>query len=245
MSVKNAPSIPSFSDHYFTGWRAILLPVFLLLFTISAVYIFFSERKWSFSDVKSLPDLKAALPLALAFLLNGAFSGEWRLSSLGFGILQIMSFFLIGYFFYLGFSSIEKERLVDYFSFVATVIAAVLILETAWLYLTGGVVSDGIADKGRVLFGWGIWTTAGMDMAVLIPLIFLAASRSEHPWIYLSVAHLTYVSAVLTLSRNALIFATAALFTSAIVYVLKSPHGKLPVYITTSQAIFSRISSIS
>jgi hypothetical protein len=233
MSVKNAPSIPSFSDHYFTGWRAILLPVFLLIFTISAVYIFFSERKWSFSDVKSLPDFKAAMMLALAFLLNGAFSGEWRLSSLGFGVLQIMSFFLIGYFFRLGFFGIDRDKLIDYFSLVAAVIGVVLVIETAWLYLTGGVVAEGVADKGRVLYGWGIWTTAGMDMAVLIPVIFLGASRSAHPWIYLTVAHLTYVSAVLTLSRNALIFATLSLIFSAIFYIFRAPLGKrlLRVYL--------------
>ena len=233
MSVENAPSIPSFSDYYFSGWRALLLPAFLLIFAFSLFYTFLKERVWSVESLKSLPDVKVALPLALAFILNGAFSGEWSARSLVFGLLQILSFFLIGYFFYLGFFGISRGKLIDYFTLVASVIAAVLVFETLWLYATGGVVIDGVADKGRVLYGWGIWTTAGMDMAVLIPLLFLGASRSRRPWIYLLLVHLTYASAVLTLSRNALIFATAALLASACFYVLRAPFGRrlLRVYL--------------
>ena len=226
MSVRNAPSIPSFSDYYFSGWRAFLLPAFLLIFAFSLFYTFFTKREWNVQSLKSLPDIKTALPLALAFLLNGAFSGEWCASSLVFGLLQIVSFFLIGYFFYLGFFGISSKKIINYFALTASVIAAVLVIETLWLYVAGEVVTDGVADKGRVLYGWGIWTTAGMDMAVLIPLVFLGASRSAKPWIYLTIAHLTYASAVLTLSRNALVFATAALVASAIFYILRARHGK-------------------
>jgi hypothetical protein len=104
-------------------------------------------------SLKSLPDVKVALPLALAFILNGAFSGEWSARSLVFGLLQILSFFLIGYFFYLGFFGISRGKLIDYFTLVASVIAAVLVFETLWLYATSGVVTDGVADKGRVLYG--------------------------------------------------------------------------------------------
>ena len=75
ISVKNSPAIPSFSDYYFTGWR---LPAFLaalILLFLVCLCTFFLRASFK---VKSLPDLKASIPLALAFLFNGAISGEWR-----------------------------------------------------------------------------------------------------------------------------------------------------------------------
>ena len=231
ISVKNSPAIPSFSDYYFTGWR---LPIFLIsLFLLIAVCIYTLFRSASFRAI-SLPDLKASIPLALAFLFNGAISGEWSIKSLGFGALQIISFFLIGYFFYLGLEKYSKNELIDYFSFVCTVICAILVIETLNLYLYGNVISGGTAEKGRVLYGWGIWTTAGMDMAVLIPIAFMRAARSRHPIPYLVIAHLTYASAVLTLSRNALVFGTLALIFSALIYALYAPKGRslLKVYVS-------------
>ena len=233
MSVKNAPSMPSFSDYYFTSWRGVLLASFALSLFASLVYSLVFKLKIRWRDIKSLPNIKSACILSAAFLLNGAFSGEWLWQSLAYGALQIVSFFLIGYIFLIAFRGLGREHLLDYFTCLCAAIALVLVLETVNLYLFGGVVSGGEAQKGLVLYGWGIWTTAGMDMAVLIPVLFLGALRSRRQALYLLLAHATYISSLLTLSRNALTFATLALAVSAALYIRYADNARplLRVYI--------------
>ncbi len=231
ISLEHAPSMPSFSDHYFTGARFVLLLVFSVMLLLALGYFLIFKLCIGWRDIRKLPNLKSALLLSSAFLLNGIFSGEWMLASALFGALQVLSFFVIGYIFILGAKNVTKNELFDYFTVLCAMIAMVLLIETACLYLFRGVITDGAASKGAVLYGWGIWTTAGMDMAVLIPVLFLGALRSKHSVFYLILAHMTYLSAVLTLSRNALVFATLALIISAAFYVKYAKNAKVLVKI--------------
>ncbi len=225
MSLEHAPSMPSFSDHYFTSHRLPLLIALAAVFFVSLICALL-RMGIKTRDIASLPNIKGAAVLSAAFVLNGVMSGEWRWQSLAFGVVQILSFFVIGYVVLLGIRGAVLEHVLDYFTFLCAALAAVLVLQTLHLYLFCGVISDGEAQKGMVLYGWGIWTTAGMDMAVLIPPLFLGALRSRVPHFYLLLAHLTYLSSVLTLSRNALVFSTLALAVSAVLYIRRAKNAR-------------------
>ena len=225
ISVSNSPASPSFSDYFMSPLRMIPLIALLVFVLLSAVYVMLRYRAPSVNEIAALPGIGASILLAAALMLNGVLSGQWRTESLIFGVVQAIALVAIPYVLIFGLLGISRERLLASFCTVCAVAAAVLVIETVHLYLTGGVVVDGAVDKGRVLFGWGIWTTAGMDMSVLIPILFLGAMRGRAAPIYLILAHLCYTSAVLTLSRNALVFATLSFVLSAIVYSVFGMYG--------------------
>mgnify|MGYP003314016762 CR=1 FL=1 len=56
-----------------------------------------------------------------------------------------------------------------------------------------------------------------LSIALLIPMQIYGAIKYKRPYIYILSAILTYAAALLTLSRNAMIFATAALLGSVVV----------------------------
>ena len=152
--------------------------------------------------------------MAVTLLLNGALSDGWSVEGLVYGAAVATSWFFVFYFFYFGFEGEDTEELVSYFVLVSALMAAILIAQTAHLYLFCGVVgADGAVDKEAILYGWGIWTTAGVELAVLIPTILLGAMRGWRPYLFLALAALSLVAIALNLSRGALlvgIFAFAA-----------------------------------
>jgi O-antigen ligase len=118
-----------------------------------------------------------------------------------------------------GFSEKEKsEDLGRYFSYITLLMAGVIIIEMIHLYLTSETIFvDGSIHKESVALGWGIWNLIGTSLAVMIPTLFLGVMNNKYPWLYFAAACLTYVFAVLTMSRNALVFATLAFVVSVII----------------------------
>ena len=206
ISVKYAPGMPSYSDHNFSGVRG--LTVVLLLFLLFSSVIAFSVRCRLFS-MKKLLDAPLFIPsaaLAVALALNGVLGGEWRAASLGYGVAVALSWFLVFYFFLFAFEREDADELLSYFLYVTALITAILVVETADLYLFRGVVGpDGVANKEAVLYGWGIWATAGVGLAVLIPTLLLGAMHRRHPLPYMALAITSLVAIALNLSRGALL----------------------------------------
>ena len=89
--------------------------------------------------------------------------------------------------------------------------ALVIIAELAALFLTNDAIFvGGSIKKEEVALGWGIWNLVGVSLSSLIPLIFYGVHFNKYPWLYFTVATLAYLFSVLTMSRNALVFATLA-----------------------------------
>lgn len=226
-SVENAPSMPSFSSYYYTNWRGVLLfSLLVLVATVSVVYLIRNKRI-SIARIRALPYKGVSVLLSISLILSGAASGEWLGASLLWGALEAVCLVLLPYFLMLALSDSDADGALDYLISLAEILALVLIVETAHLYLTGDVIADGVAQKGQVLYGWGIWTTAGMDMAVLIPLLALGAIRERRPLFRFLLMHVLYISCVLTLSRNALLFGGLALLLSAVAVLKKAPLRRI------------------
>jgi hypothetical protein len=101
----------------------------------------------------------------------------------------------------------DAEELCKYFVYVAGVLAAILILEVLHLYVAyDDVIVNGTIKKGAIDFGWGISNTCGNCLTVLVPICFLGVIKSKYHYVYFTLATLSYVAAVLTLCRNAVLF---------------------------------------
>ena len=199
-------SDPSKSDFYYTGARLYTIIALFVIAILAAAVFFVKHGKRTLDSLKHLPMLPAAILLSVAFLANGVFSDGWSFFTFGYGAVQIATFFVIFYFFVVGLRDESGEELCGYFAFVTAVMASVLIIETANLYLFGeGLIVDGSVIKEKVDYGWGMWNTAGQQMVMTLPMLFYGAMKNKHPLAYLVIAVLTVASAALTMSRNALI----------------------------------------
>lgn len=212
VSLFHTPWYPTFSDYYYTGWR---LPMIISSFSLILIGLFtfiFRNKIYRRLSFKNTPLLKSLLLLCAAFLLSGAFSSRWSIRNLGFAAAVSISYALVFLLIYCGIPECEKaEPLADYFSFVSLCIAMLISAELLFLFFTSDrVIVNGSIVKDAVALGWGIWNLIGASLTVLIPLLFYGVARGKHPFGYFLAATLSYAAAVLTMSRNTLLFSTLA-----------------------------------
>ena len=131
-----------------------------------------------------------------------------------------------------------------YMAYISMLIAIVLIGQMCDLYLTSDeIFRDGTIVKDRVFLGWGIWNLVGVCISMLIPMIFYGAMNNKYPWLYFTVATLALFAAILTMSRNALIFASLSYGACAIIGCFKGKN-KLGFRIITSAGVLALLAGI-
>lgn len=212
ISIPHAPSYPTYSDFLFSGWRR---PVSIAIITLVAItFIFFFVKKEIYKKLtpKKTPLLLPLIAFSAALILNGAFSHDWTYKNLIFAFLNIIVYFFFFLIVFHGFLEEEKtEELARYFVYISLLMSAVIVCEMAHLFLTGdNIFAGGSINKESVALGWGIWNIIGTSLAVLIPVLFLGVITNKYPWLYFGAATVAYVFSVLSMSRNALVFATLA-----------------------------------
>ena len=221
VSVKNSPSIPASSDYLLALPGVAVVFAAGALFLSAVIYFTVKNKLWRAVTEKGIgtPLLLPLAVLSLGFAMNGAFSGEWSFGSLIFGLCEALCFFLLFMLLYLGIGEDSRDDIISSFVYSSAVGAAVLIAELSACYFT---VFDG--TKESVLLGWGIWNTAGVALAVLIPVCFLGFYRKSregktlHAWLYFALGVITFASAVLSQSRNALLVGALALFAVFVIF---------------------------
>jgi hypothetical protein len=133
--------------------------------------------------------------------------------------------FLFFYIFYIALRGEKKEKILEYLCRLSVISAFLVGLEVGWLYISGGVISGGEIVKEKILFGWGIWNTAGSMLAFLIPSCFLGLVLYGKR-VYLVAASLAYLAAIFTLSRGALILSSMVYITSLIIALTHGNYKK-------------------
>ncbi len=219
LSTKNSPSLINNSDYLYTGWRLWVLVISVISIFIGAFYFFFKNKLYRRICIKRDRIILPIVVLCAAFLVNGAFSDSWAPMSLVFALAQVLVYGFIFMLFFYGLSDDDTtDTLMPYLSYVASLMASVIIIQLAHLFITAdNIFVDGAINKEGVVLGWGIWNLIGACLAMLIPVIFWGVMHSKYSWAYFTVATLTWLAAVLTMSRNALIFASLTYATCVII----------------------------
>ena len=228
LSVKNSPSLINNSDYLYTGWRLGALIISILSIFAAAFYFFFKNKIYRKVNVKRDRIIIPTAVLCAALLVNGAFSGLWVPMSLLFAFLQTVVYGFIFLLFFYGLGDDEStDGIMPYLSYVSALMASVIIIQLAHLFLTSdNIFVDGSINKEGVVLGWGIWNLVGACLAMLIPIIFWGVMHSKYSWAYFAVATITWLASVLTMSRNALIFATLAYAVCIIIASIKGNYRK-------------------
>ena len=228
LSVQNSPSLINNSDYLYTGWRLWAMILSLVAIFVGAFYFFFKNKLYRKINFKTDTLIIPVFILCAAFLLNGAFSGQWTVMGFLFSLAQTVVYGFIFMLFRYGFEQEEKSSdIMSYFSYISALMAGVIIIQLAVLFLTSdNVFVDGSINKEGVVLGWGIWNLIGACLAMLIPMLFYGVITSKHSWAYFAVATFTWLASVLTMSRNALIFASLAYAVCVIIACFKGNHFK-------------------
>lgn len=224
LSPQHSPGYQSgFSDYYFTEWRLPIAIISFLLVGVGVAFLVVKGRLYKEITFKKMPLLLPALGLGAAFLLNGAFSSGWSFADVGFGACQVLIYVALYVFFYASLRRENLSELVRYFAYVSSVITLLLFAEIILPYIR----HMGIPAKEEMVFGWGIWNTAGACINALVPMCFLGFIKSERfCWYYLSVGVLGFVGAALTQSRNALLIGAVLFAVCMLVLCFKGRYKK-------------------
>ena len=212
INLKHSPGIPMWSDYYLTGARPVLFVILVIIVLISVIY-YSVKNVFPKLSFRHSPLLLPILILSAAFALNGAFSSAWSIGSLVYGAAEILVFFFLFYFLYYGLEKENSGELIDHVCYLTMLVAMVLVGQMAFVYLTYDNIfaPDGSIIKESIMLGWGVNNSVGFALTVLIPMLMRGAMKDKYPYLYLATAVMTWVAALLTLSRNSWIFATLAL----------------------------------
>ena len=218
LNVKHTPGIPSFSNYYFEGTRLVILISAAAILLVCLLY-FTVKRILPTAKGTRAPMLIPSVLFALALLLNGFLGNMWELKNLLFAALQVFILFVLFYLFYYGLRSEESEALIDYVIYVSILALIVLAGEMAFLLITSKEVinENGAILKEQIYLGWGISNSYGCCTSVLLPLPILGAARAKSKRYALpcfAAGILAFGLTVLSLCRNAILFAAIALVAS-------------------------------
>ena len=193
ISRKNAPGIPYFSSFYFRPPVIAVAVLSGIAFLIACFYYLYSQ---GLLHTFLLSPLTRALSFfSLGLITGGLFSGAWSLKDFGFSLIISLGFYLTFAFFYTVLT-VESAGAQGYLIYAFAQEGVLIFAELLLLYLTVGT------DKAALVFGWGIWNTAGVLLAMALPPVMLGAMRRR---IYLLPLLALSLGVLLTQSRAALI----------------------------------------
>lgn len=228
VALENAPGSPTFSDFYFSGARLWIAVVFFVLAGAGLVYYVVRNKLVTKKSLGSLPLLFSLPVFAAAFLMNGAFSEEWAFSSLVYGSMQILCYYIIFYIFYLGLREENMSDLLSYFAYVSMLIILLLVAETAHMLFTAeGAIVDGVINRSVFHYGWGNTNVMAVNLVIPIPMLFYGVMKNKHWWAYLATAVLGFVAIAIALSRNSLLFGGLAIIVCLVICCLVGERRKL------------------
>ena len=205
VSLKNAPGVPTFSNYLFSGWRLVAFAVLAGAVAVCLIAFIVRNRCLSHFSIR-MPQLIPLLILSVAFLANGIFGGSWSGADLVHGFCQAGVYLGLYLLYYLTLKGEDGDGLCRYLVYVCSTVGWLLIAQVLARLMAEGVIVNGSVDKNAMVFGWGVWNTAGVSLTVLLPICFIGVMRTRHPVYYFATAIAAYLAAVLTMSRGALLF---------------------------------------
>ena len=100
------------------------------------------------------------------------------------------------------------------------------------------IIVNGSIAKAEIVLGWGVWTVVALCLAIVIPLIFYGMMKNKYPWLYFAVA-------ILTMSRNALVFSTLTYAGCVIISCFVGRHKKIFRIITLAGILLVAVLGIA
>ncbi len=202
-SAQNNPG-QSETSVFFSGHGGRLIILYGVVIAASLLYRVIRDRKQFFSAKYKM--LSGMLILSAAYLLSGIGSEAYPEAiwpNLRFALMQCGTI-LVPYLLIAGGVKWRQVRK-DYFAWVGFGMGVLLLVEIIWLYMTRGVVIDGIIQRKNVYTGWGIHNNIGGLTAMMIPFAFYLATKYRKGWIGTVAGSAFLIGVFLTCSRGSIL----------------------------------------
>lgn len=226
-STKNNPGIKTDSMFYGPVGIAMLIIVVVCV-TAILLRIGFDKNmgyKKLFTQKRSL--IVGMLVLGAAYLMSGIGNQNYTSiagKNLVFAALQFASIILL-YFIFTATINWQEVRK-DYFAWLGVIMGLVVCLQIANIYITAGVIQNGVITRSKILTGWGIYNNIGALVSMSIPFAFYLACKKKHTYIYLILATVLLVGLICSCSRGSIVGGVFIYAFSFIVTFFKAENKK-------------------
>jgi hypothetical protein len=118
----------------------------------------------------------------------------------------------------------SKETFVKIaWAFVAMSLTMIIELIVAYA-TTENIIVDGMIDRGKLTYGWGVYNTMGMLLTMSLPAVFYLAGKYKYGWLFTIYAIVVFVANWFSMSRQAMIGSTVMFILCVVVLFVKGKN---------------------
>lgn len=174
--------------------------------------------------------LPGIIALGCAYLLAGAFSGNYFAngwSNTVFAALQFASI-LLPYYLLTGAVKWDEAHS-RYFAWAGICVGFSVLIEILAVYIIADPIVGNEIDRNRIYTGWGNYNNMGALLAMMIPFAFQLGCTKKRSWLYSLCGGLFLMGVLLTCSRTSIIIGVAIFVASVMELFLNSRYRRICV----------------
>lgn len=244
-NARHLPMKPYYSNYYYTGHRIYIFVATALIIVASVLIYLVRSKVLRFVAWRKIPLFIPLVLFCSAMLANGLFVDGTDFMDFVWGCGQVLVYLVIYLLCYLGLRNENKRELLDYFSHLVTLMSWVIIVEVVWFVITDDMSFAAIIDARSIALGVGNCNIVGVHAAMLVPANFYGFAKGKRPYLSLVTALMVYAVAMMSTSRNAMLFGTIYLVCSFIFCAFfgdkKKESVKIILIISAIIAVFALI----
>lgn len=244
-SAQHLPMKPFYSDHYYSGHRPFVIVASGVIIVVAVLIYFVRSKVLRFVTWRKIPLLLPLILFCGAMLVNGLFVKGNDIMDFVWGCGQVLVYLVIYLLCYLGLRNENRRELFDYFRHLVTLMSWVIVLECAWFIVSGDRSFGQVVSERSLALGVGNCNIVGAHAAMLIPANLYGLMKGKRPYLSLLTGFAVYAVAMVSTSRNAMLFGTVY-FICAFIFCAffgskKKQMGRLIVSATVFLVVFAII----
>ncbi len=222
ISKQHSPSyLTGGSDYYFQ--TAVLAQVIVCISALVIAVFYRIVKLYLERKFKATPVFYGLCALAIAFVMNGMFSADYKPTDLMYG--AFMAFFFLGIYVLMKDNIKPCKELYERIAFGFIALSAVLILELVIAYATTeNIFVNGVVNRELIAFGWGMYNTYGMLIVLCIPAALFLAAKLKHGYLFTVYSLVLVAAAVLCMSRQSMLTAVIIFPICIIILLVKGKY---------------------
>lgn len=217
ISLINTPS-PTMgnSDYYHRP------EIYIQIFTIVGLFIATAVFRLVMTVIKKKftvsPLFYGLCALAAALFINGLFSANYNPKNLLYGLIMAACF--LGIFCVLKDNLKMNSESYENIAYGFLAFSVLLVVELIVAYATTeGLFANGVINRYKLIFGWGVYNTYGVFLVSCIPPVIFLSGKKKFGFVYTLYSFVLFVAVFFSCSRQAMVgavlvypFCIAALF---------------------------------
>lgn len=203
VSLINTPSSSmGTSDYYHRPEIYIQIFIIIGLFISAAIYrlvITVIAKKF-----KPSPIFYGLCAFAATLFINGFFSDDYNPKNMLYGLIMAACFLVI--FSVLKDNISIKTESYEKIAYGFFALSILLVIELIVAYATTeGLFVDGIINRYKLIFGWGVYNTFGVLLVMCIPSVIFLSGKTTFGFVYTLYSFVLFVAVFFSCSRQAMI----------------------------------------